>query len=360
MNREKALEYAMLACDTMIGKYTVETLPPEHKFHYHQGVFLSGMLHTWEVSGKKKYYDYVKEWVDSIVWEDGSIHDFDRGMMDDIQPGILLFPLYRETGDLRYKKALDTLLPILKNWKRNEYGGFWHKEWHPNQMWLDGLYMAGPLEAEYAKEFDCPEYLEIAVEQAFLMAEHMQDKNSGLLYHGWDTEKKCWWVDKKTGLSTEFWGRAMGWYVVAILDILEFMPKEHPRRNEMIELEKEALQAVLRVQDKESGMWYQVMDKGDRADNWLETSCTALFAYAVSRAARTGILPECCREAAWNAFCGIEKHSLTRNGGELQLSGICIGTDVSNYEAYVTRPTCTNDLHGMGAFLLMCAELAKA
>ena len=359
MNKDKAIGYAKSACDTMMRKFKAEELPPKGKFHYHQGVFLSGMFHTYDVCREEKYYDYIKSWVDSIVWADGSIHTFDPGMLDDIQPGILLFPLYKRTGDSRYKTALETLMPILKNWNRNDVGGFWHKEWHPNQMWLDGLYMAGPLEAEYAKVFDSPGFLETAIEQVFLMAKYMMDDKSGLLYHGWDPEKKMWWVDPKTGLSTEFWGRAMGWYVVTILDILEFTPKTHPKYNDMIELEKRVLQGVLKVRDKESGMWYQVMDKGDRPDNWLETSCSALFSYALARAVHMGILDDEYLKYAWEAFEGIINNSLTQKGEDIMVGGVCVGTDVSNYEAYVTRPTCVNDLHGMGAFLLMCSELAK-
>ncbi|MBP3361261.1 MAG: glycoside hydrolase family 88 protein [Clostridia bacterium] len=359
MRKEKALEYAMQACGTMIRRYRPEELPPEHKFHYHQGVFLSGMMHTWQVCGRKEYRDYIKAWADSIIWQDGSIHDFDPGMLDDIQPGILLFSLYAETGDSRYKTALDTLISILKKWKRSKYGGFWHKECHPNQMWLDGMYMAGPLEAEYAVVFGQPELLETAVEQVFLMAEYMTDKKTGLLYHGWDAERKMYWANPDTGLSQEFWGRAMGWYAVAVLDILEFTPKNHPKYEAMVSLERRVLQGVLSVQDKKSGMWYQVMDKGGCSDNWLETSCSALFAYAVAKAVHMDILKPDAMEKAWKAFDGIASLSLTREGDNLQVGGICVGTDVGNYEAYVTRPTCINDLHGMGAFLLMCAELAK-
>lgn len=359
MQKAKAMKYAKQACDTMMSRFRPEELPPVQKFHYHQGVFLSGMMNTWKVCGDEKYFDYIKEWVDSIIWADGSIHDFDPGMLDDIQPGILLFQIYARTGDIRYKKALDTLMPILKSWKRNDFGGFWHKEWHPHQMWLDGLYMAGPLEAEYADVFKQPSFLETAVEQLFLMAEYMMDPDTNLLYHAWDASKQESWADSITGLSSEFWGRAMGWYVVAILDILEFTTKNHPRYQEMITLERQVLQGVLKVQDKASGMWYQVINKGEQPDNWLETSCTALFAYAIAKAVRMGILDFDCMDCAWRAFEGIISHSLTWEGEDLLIGGVCVGTGVCNYAGYIARPTSVNDLHGVGAFLLMCAELAR-
>lgn len=155
-----ALDYAKAACDTMMGRFAASDLPPKGHFHYHQGVFLSGVHQTWRLCQEEKYFRYIKDWVDSIIDENGEIHDFDEGQLDDIQPGILLYPLYERTGDNRYKKALDTLLPIIKNFPRNREGGFWHKRWYPHQMWLDGLYMAGPIAAEYASRFDKKEYMD--------------------------------------------------------------------------------------------------------------------------------------------------------------------------------------------------------
>ena len=144
-----AVEYAKMGCDTMMRKFAPEDLPPKDRFHYHQGVFLSGVQKTWHLTGEEKYYDYYKAWVDHEVRPDGTIIQWDRGQLDDIQPGILLFEPYEKTGDERYKIALDTLLPVIYNFPKNKEGGFWHKDRYPNQMWLDGLYMAGPLSVEY-------------------------------------------------------------------------------------------------------------------------------------------------------------------------------------------------------------------
>lgn len=353
-----ALVYAKRACDTMMRNFAPAELPPVQKFHYHQGVFFSGMYHTYLVCREERYYDYMKQWVDNIVWEDGSIHDFDARMLDDIQPGILLFPLYERTGDKRYEIALETLMEVLRNWKCNEYGGFWHKEWHPNQMWLDGLYMAGPIQAKYAAVYKKPQYLETVIRQIFLMKDHLLCKRTGLLYHAWDASKKSDWADPLTGVSHEVWGRAMGWYVVALLDILEVMPKTHPRYGEITELEKRLLESLIKYQDGKSGMWYQIVDKGSRSDNWLETSCTALFAYSIARAVRYEILDKKYTDNVWRAFEGIIEHSVTQIGEDMQLNYICKGLDVTVYDTYVRAETGINDLHGMGAFLLMCAELA--
>lgn len=357
--RKKAIELAKNSCDTMMRKFKPEELPPVHKFHYHQGVFLSGMMKTYEVCCEEKYIDYIKAWVDSIIWEDGSIHDFDPGMLDDIQPGILLFKLYERSGDKRYKTALETLMPILKNWKKNEYGGFWHKEWHPNQMWLDGLYMAGPLEAEYAAKFNSSEFLETAIDQIFIMEEHIKDPQSGLLRHAWDSSKEEAWSDPETGLSPEVWGRAMGWYVVAVLDILEHTPTDNPRYDDIVKLENKMLKAVIKYQDSSSGMWYQLPVKGDCEGNWLETSCTSLFAYAIAKAIRMGVLEHEYKENAVKALYGAEKHSIEYDSDNLLIKRVCVGTGVGDYDFYIKRPTSINDLHGAGAFLLMCSELSR-
>ena len=155
-----ALDYAKMACDTLMKKFDAPKLPPEGRFHYHQGVFLSGMQKTYDICQEEKYFNYIKEWVDSIILEDGTISQFDKGQLDDIQPGVLLFELYQKTGDERYKKALFTLLPIVKDFPKNSEGGFWHKVVNPEQMWLDGLYMAGPISAQFAADFNQPEYFE--------------------------------------------------------------------------------------------------------------------------------------------------------------------------------------------------------
>jgi len=173
-NKMQPLDYARAACDTMMRKFQAQDLPPKGHFHYHQGVFLSGVYSTYELCGEESYFRYVKDWVDSIIDEKGEIHIFDKGQLDDIQPGILLYPLWEKTGDERYKKALDTLLPIVRDFPRNEMGGFWHKDIRPHQMWLDGLYMGGPICAEYAYRFDKPEYFDICTEQALIMCTEMQ------------------------------------------------------------------------------------------------------------------------------------------------------------------------------------------
>jgi unsaturated rhamnogalacturonyl hydrolase len=353
-----ALEYAKEACDTLMNKFAAQDLPPKGLFHYHQGVFLSGMQKTYELCKEEKYFGYIKDWVDSIVWEDGSINRFDKGQLDDIQPGVLLYLLYEKTGEERYKKALDTLLPIIKDFPKNAEGGFWHKEGCPHQMWLDGLYMAGPICAEYGKTFNKPEYFDIVAFQAKLMEEKTKDSATGLWYHAWDCIKEKQWADKETGLSEEFWGRSIGWVPVAILEELDFIPETHKERKELIRLTTDLIKAVCKYQDEESGLWYQVVDKGSMEGNWLESSCTCLFTAAICKAVRDGYLDESYLKYARKGYEGIIDRLRYDERGVI-IDNICVGTGVGSYSHYCKRPTSENDLHGVGSFLIMATEVEK-
>lgn len=356
----KATDAAKKLCNTMMRQFpNAAFLPPEGRFFYHQGVFLSGMIKTFEDCGDEKYLDYAKEWVDSIIDKDGNVNSNEpQNWLDDIQPGILLFSLYEKTKDGRYKTALDYFAGILKNWKKNNAGGFWHSNIHPNQMWLDSLYMAGPIMAQYGKFFDKPDFVTEAAKQAVIMYENMKNPKSGLMYHAWDESKREKWADKTTGLSPETWGRAQGWYVVAILDILSFMPKNHPMREKLISIEKELLLNIARYRDEGKKLWYQIVDKGKNKDNWIENSCSFLFITAFARAAQTGILDKHYKQYAKESFESALKN-VDINGGDIFIGNICIGTCVYDYGGYVARPTCINDLHGSGAFLLMCSAVSR-
>ncbi len=357
--KDSILETASLLCNTMMRKFVnAKDLPPEKLFHYHQGVFLSGMMNIYSLTENEKYYEYIKAWVDSIIQPDGSINTYDPTRLDDIQPGILLFPLYKRTNDKKYLIALNTLMEILRNWKKNKANGFWHKDMHPNQMWLDSLYMGGPIQAEFA-QFNCEaSFLNTAIEQAIIMYENMYDEHSGLMFHAWDESKEVDWADPITGLSSEVWGRALGWYVVAILDILQFTPENHPDREKLIQIETKILHNIMKYRDPDKKMWYQVVDKGDKEGNWIENSCSSLYTAAIAKAVRMQIFDASYRSYANECFEALDA-SLERVGDDVFVTGVCVGTGVKDYQGYIERPTVANDLHGVGAFLLMCAEVAR-
>lgn len=357
MKNMTALDYAKMGCDTLIKQYTPQQLPPAGRFHYHQGVFLSGMERTYRLCGEEKYYCYIKEWVDQFIDETGNISGCDVTQFDDMQPSILLFTLYDKTGDERYKKALDSFVPYVEKWPKNARGGFWHKYEHPNQMWLDGLYMIGPYHAMYANAFGKEYFFEIVYRQMKLMTENMRDEKTGLLYHAWDDSLVESWADKKTGLSSQFWGRAIGWYAVSILDILDYMPEGDRRRSEFIQAEQKIIDALINFQDEGTGLWCQVVDKPHCEGNWFEVSCSCLFTYAIAKAIKTGIIGAEYTVYMNKGYSGvISIVQLDREKGELYLDKVCVGTCVGDYNYYVQRDTVKNDLHGMGAFLLMCTE----
>lgn len=353
------LEYGRLACDTLMKRFAPQDLPPKGHFHYHQGVFLSGMQNIFHLCGEEKYMEYCREWVDSLIDGEGRVTGkFDPGQLDDIQPGVLLFDLYRLYGGEKYKKALYRLLPLIRDFPKTEEGGIWHKAGCAHQMWLDGLYMAGPVCTRFAKEFGETQYFDIAAFHALMMQKKTRDEKTGLWYHAWDSARLKSWANPETGLSGEFWGRSVGWVPVAVLDELDDIPAGHKDRQALISLVTDLLVAVSRYQDENTGLWYQVMDKGDRDDNWVEISCSCLFVAAISKAVRLGYLSTDYIKTAKKGYEGVIS-TLTCDESGLVIGGICVGTGVGGYEHYIKRPVRANDLHGVGAFVLMCAECQR-
>lgn len=351
------LDYARAACDTMMRRYAPEQLPPEGRFHYHQGVFLSGMYQTYLLTGEEKYFDYIKAWVDSVFDAEGKIKHYIHADLDDIMPGILLFPLLERTGDPFYRACLQSVYQQVVDIPRNPEGGYWHKTTLRDQMWLDGLYMAGPFCAEYGKRFNLPELQRDTVHQALLMREKTRDDKTGLLYHAWDGAGEAPWADPITVRAPEFWGRSMGWVPVALLNELDYLAEDVPGREQVIAMAADLLRALCHFQSGD-GRWYQVVDKGDRPENWLENSCSCLYVAGLCKAMRRGFLPADYAENARRGYEGVVR-SLTWEGPDIQIGNVCVGTGVGDYAFYCGRPTRANDLHGVGAFLIMCAEMQQ-
>ncbi len=356
MNLKSPVTYAKEACDTMIRRYPAAELPPPGHFHYHQGVFLSGMCKTAALCGESRYLEYAGEWIRSVFSPDGrQILLYDHADLDDIQPGILLFPLWDATGQQFYRTAMDTVMAQVPDIPRCECGGFYHKVRYTGQMWLDGIYMACPFIAEYGRRFGQPELIDLAVQEILLMRRNNRDPQTGLWYHAWDETGQKEWADKDTGCSPEFWGRSMGWVPVAILDVMEQMHPEDPRYTQLADIVRDMLEALSRYQSDE-GRWYQVVNKPGQQGNWLENSCSCLYAAAMAHGVRMGVLDPLFLDRARKAFSGVVG-SLTWQGEDIQIGNVCIGTGVGSYEYYCARPVHANDLHGVGTFLLMCAEL---
>ncbi|KAA8821426.1 glycoside hydrolase family 88/105 protein [Bifidobacterium vespertilionis] len=357
------VDYAVASVETMMRAFAAADLPPRNHFHYHQGVFLSGVYQTYLLTGDERYFDYVRNWVNAVVAPDGSIPSAEPSQLDDMQPGILLYPLYERTRDERYRRALDRIAHTLRDFPRNSDGGLWHKANScPHQLWLDGLYMGGPVAAQYGAEFGHPEYFDQVARHTLTMRAHTEDPMTGLYRHAYDESRRARWADPETGLAPCVWGRSVGWVPVAVLDDLDFIPADHPSRPALEAMVRDLLTAVLKVQGPD-GRWWQVLDRPGDEGNWPETSCTCLFVAALCKAVRVGILDESALEPAkrgYEAVIANLGHETRPDGTkDLIVDGVCIGTGVGDYDFYCARPTSTNDLHGMGAFLIMTAEVQR-
>lgn len=352
------LQYAQAACDSLIAWYAPERLPPENRWHYHQGIFLHGMVQVWKQTGIETYLEYPKRYVDALVDGSGNFL-FARDELDSIMAGLLLFPLEDVYGGRKYRAAADKLRGLFRTLNKTSEGAFWHKDKYPYQMWLDGLYMGGVFALQYADRYGDRELVPMVLEWEKLMRKHMTDERTGLLYHAWDESRNFPWADPVTGCSPEFWGRSLGWYGMALADFLDILPNDHAGRFELAAALGRFVDALIRFQDGPSGLWHQVVDKGDRADNWLETSCTSLFVYTIVKAVRHGCVGEDRLEAARKGYRGLMERIRYDDEGRLVVPDICIGTSAGDYAHYVARPRSENDLHGVGAFILACVEMEK-
>lgn len=364
-----ALEYGKLCCDMMLKKYPdPNMLPPtapRATCNYHQGVFLTGMTRIYNLCKDERYLKYILDWTRDIQNEDGTLYEtgwwISLQSLDFRQGSNVLFFVYDLLHDPHMLELVKYMADDLYlNYPRIPEGGFWHGSTCPGQMWLDGLYMAGPILAHYGVETNQPEYLELAIKQIFLMVEHMRDQKSGLLFHGWDSTKKAAWADPVTGCSPEIWGRACGWFVLALADMLDYISQDHPRRAEIIAIQQSMIQAVVNNQSAE-GRWYEVVDKWQEAGNWPENSCTCLFIYSICKGIRQGYIDPKYFANAKRAYDRLIETLPKAAEGDFELGDVCIGTNINEgtYEYYINRERIANDLHGLGAFLLMIGEYAQ-
>ena len=254
------------------------------KWAYDQGVILKGFEGIWNSTGDGQYFRYIEKQIDHFVQADGTIKGYrpDEFNIDHINNGKLILLLYRVTGKEKYKKAADLLRNQLSHHPRTKAGGFWHKQIYPWQMWLDGLYMGQPFYAEYASIFQEDAAFNDITRQFVLMETNSRDAKTGLLYHGYDESREQKWADKKTGRSPHFWGRALGWYGMAMVDVLDHFPDQHPGKDSIIKILNRFVPAVVRVQDAKSGLWYDIVDTPTTPKNYKEASASAMLTYTIA------------------------------------------------------------------------------
>jgi unsaturated rhamnogalacturonyl hydrolase len=349
---------------------------------YEEGVLLDGMAAEWHSTADGSDFKYIKTAVDKYVTEDGTIIGYkaDGHTLDDIEMGRAVLLVYRVTRQVKYAKAVKFLHDQLALQPRTASGGYWHKQIYPNQMWLDGAYMAEPFRAAYAATFQEPKEFDDIAKQLLLMDEHMRDPKTGLMKHGWDESKQMAWADKTTGLSPEVWARAMGWYAMALVDVLDWFPKDHPQRAALIAALNRTAAAAVAFQDKTTGLWWQVMNEGPKRldripggssdvpakkGNYPEASASCMFVYSLAKGVRMGYLPQSDEANAKRGWEEIQKQFVTTGAdglmvlnGTVKVGGLG-GTPYrsGSYEYYVGEKTGVNDSKGIGAFLLAGSEM---
>lgn len=345
------------------------------KWNYTHGLELQSMIQAAEQHPEISdlVWDYTMTYCDTIINADGSINKYKKSnyTLDHINPGKFLFYVYDKTGDARYKTAMDSLYSQLQSHPRTEEGGFWHKNAYPHQMWLDGIYMEAPFYAQYAQRYltgdeQSAAYADI-VNQFTVIARHTYDSANGLYRHAWDESREMEWSDKVTGQAPHVWGRALGWYCMALVDVLEFLPADYAGRDSLTSILVPLAGNLRKIQDAETGAWYQVLDQGNREGNYLETSCTAMFAYTFMKGALNGNLPQEYYNYGIEAYEGLNKNFIREDeDGTISLTRVCgvagLGGNPyrdGSFDYYVNEIIRDNDPKGVGPYIMASLIVEK-
>ncbi len=337
-------------------------------WNYIDGCMLTALMEMTRITGDARYEAFAETVADYYVQQDGTILtlEADKANLDDINEGRVLFELYEKTGKEKYRLAAGRLYSQLEAQPRTYEGNFWHKAIYPNQVWLDGIYMAQPFRALYEKYFGDHDYSDI-IKQIRTVNQRMRSAETGLYFHGYDASKTAFWADPETGCSKNYWLRSLGWFAVAMADLSEIIP-EGPERDELTAIFADLMKAMRRYADEETGMYWQVPDQPGREGNYLETSGSAMMAYAMLKGARLGILSEDFAEAGEKTFQGIMDRYLKFTDTGINLGGICLVAGLGpennrrrdgSYEYYISEPIVENDAKGVAPFILAYTEVKR-
>ena len=341
----------------------------QNKWNYIDGCMITALISLYEITGEERYYTFAKDFVDYFVQPDGTIrtYDVEEYNLDNINTASNLFFLYDKSGEEKYRLALDNVRKQLDGMPRTKEGSFWHKAIYPNQVWLDGLYMAEPFYMKYETRFRKMEKCQDVIHQFKNVEKYMKDPKTGLYYHGYDESREMYWSDPETGCSPNFWLRALGWFSLALVETSQATDETlYYEKRYLQKLFEDLVDALKPFQD-ESGMFYQVVNRSDAKGNYLETSGTALIAYAILKAVRLGYLAPRYREMGEKAFNGIAEKYLSKNeDGTLKLSGICLVAGLGgkahrdgSLEYYFSEPVVENEAKGVAPFLLAYTEMLR-
>lgn len=363
------LKWSLKMANTILAKSDSLIYYVDNKPKWAYDVAFLGMAIDRLGNVDSKYSKYMEDWVRWFVKPDGSVTDYrlSEYNLDRIFPGRNLLTVYKRDPKPEYKLALDNFILQLNTHPKTNSGGYWHKNIYPWQMWLDGIFMASTYMAQYASEFNKPEWFDVATTQTKMIYGKTLDSETGLLLHAWDESRSQKWCDPATGKSRYPWSRATGWYILAIEDILEYLPENHPDRAELILILQKTCEALLKVQDPKSGLWFQVLNQGGREGNYLEGSGSAMYIYAYARGAHKGYLDKKFLAVAEKAFDNFIKELVTVDeNGKVTIHNICGGCGLGgnpyrdgSYEYYVNEKRFDNDTKGVAPFIMAAIELNR-
>lgn len=336
------------------------------KWNYCHGLVLQSMMDVYDRYGEKKFYDYALAYADTMVQNDGSIMTYkvDDYTFDRLNSGRILFRIYEQEKQEKYKKAMDLLRTQFDGHPRNDDGGFWHKKVYENQVWLDGVYMSMPYYAEYAfRNNDVDVYQDI-VNQFRTVAKHTYDAENDVYRHACDVSKRQKWADPVTGQSQHCWGRAMGWFAMACVDVLDFMPEHEPGREEILAILEKLVKQIKARQDAKTGVWYQVIDRSGDEGNYLEATCSTMFVYTLLKAVRNGYIDPSYKDVAEKGYRGILKEFVkVDENGIVSIEKCCAVAGLGgknnrsgDYQYYLNEPIRANDPKAVGPFILASLE----
>ncbi|HZL19540.1 MAG TPA: glycoside hydrolase family 88 protein, partial [Polyangia bacterium] len=331
-------------------------------WEYNHGIVLRGMQQVWRHTCDPRYVAYIQKYADEFVDASGTVNIPAAHSFDNIQPSVLLPFLYQQTGLAKYHTASDNIRARYNTIPTNPDGGFWHKQTYPNQMWLDSIYMGEPFLDQYATVFGtCGTFCSSTIfKQMLLLATHVRDPASGLLYHAWDDSpagQKAAWADPTTGRSSVVWDRALGWYAMSLVDMLPDLPAGD-NANSLLSILTSLAAALQASQDPATGLWFEVVDQGSRSDDWVETSGSGMFVYFLKRAVDLGYLDAGYLAVANRGWQGLQTKITIDANGLPTITGAVQGVSVgNNYASYINQATLSNSSHGLCAILLAAAEM---
>lgn len=340
-------------------------------WNYEDGCVLISLQAMFEATGDDIYKNIIQTFMNRYICEDGTIRYYDKQEynLDRIPSGRVLFFLYHNTGEVKYRNAIECLMNQLREQPRTECGSFWHKSIYPHQIWLDGLYMAAPFYLLYEKNFHESGGYEDIMRQFSNARKFLYDEKKHLYYHAYD-EKKCqFWTDPETGLSANFWSRAMGWYTMALADCYELMPEEQKENKEILKnLWQETIAGILEYQEQESGLFYQLTALPEVEGNYLETSSSAMFAYSMLKGYRIGVFGREYQKKALEILVALVTRKVSFSNGCLHIGDICAGAGLGpadrperdgSIRYYLSEPVVSDEQKGVASVIMAYSEWLK-